>query len=165
MTPQQHHLHHSDAAPGLHQVYLGLGSNQGRRHQLLTAAVQRLAEQVGRVERVSSFIESEPWGYESEHNYLNAVVRCRTHLTPQQLLTATQQIERQLGRTTKTVDGQYHDRPIDIDILLYDDWHVNTPTLTIPHPRMLERQFVLQPLREVMPDEQYRQLIQSHPHI
>ena len=148
-----------------HIVYLSLGSNQGNRKDYLTAALQLIRQQVGTVEKVSSVIETDPWGYQSDNTYINAAARCRTTLTPSQLLRVTQTIERKLGRKSKTIDGQYTDRPIDIDILFYDDWHVNTPTLTIPHPRMLERQFVLQPLREVMPDEQYRQLIQSHPHI
>ena len=66
------------------------------------------------------------------------------------MLKATQDIERTLGRTQKSTDGQYHDRPIDIDILLYDDLHVNEPDLVIPHPHMNERQFVLQPLSEII---------------
>lgn len=135
-------------------IYLGLGSNLGDRHTLLLQAIERLVQRVGPLVRCSSFIESEPWGFASEHPFLNAVVLMQTSLTPRQLLETTQQIERELGRTEKTAsvsDGTptYHDRPIDIDILLYGDTTVDEPDLQIPHPKMAERPFVMEPLREV----------------
>ena len=135
-------------------VYLSLGSNQGDRHAMLRQAVQLLGE-VGEVQAVSSFIETEPWGYESAHRYVNAAVRLVTTLSPTYLLDATQEIERRLGRTQKTgADGIYHDRPIDIDILTYDAVVMHTPRLTLPHPRMAERDFVMTPLREVMANDE-----------
>lgn len=129
-------------------VYLGLGSNLGDRHTLLLKAIDLLAQHVGRLVRCSSFIETEPWGFASEHRFLNAVALFRTTLTPHELLTATQDIERQLGRREKS-NGTYHDRPIDIDILLYGDAVIDEPDLKIPHPRMQERDFVMRPLREI----------------
>ena len=78
------------------------------------------------------------------------VVCCQTTLTPRQVLEHTQSIERQLGRTSKTANGEYHDRMIDIDILLYDDYVVDEPDLKIPHPLMEEREFVMKPLKEIM---------------
>ena len=84
------------------------------------------------------------------YRFLNACVRVSTTLTPRQLLAATQQIERALGRTAKSAGGVYHDRVIDIDILLYDDLRVDEPDLKIPHPLMTERDFVMIPLREIM---------------
>lgn len=129
-------------------VYLGLGSNLGDRHTLLLKAIELLAQRVGRLARCSSFIETDPWGFASEHRFLNAVALFRTTLTPRELLTATQDIERQLGRREKS-NGTYHDRPIDIDILLYDDLTVNEPDLKIPHPLMHERDFVMIPLNEI----------------
>ena len=129
-------------------VYLGLGSNLGDRHTLLLKALERLVQRVGRLVRCSSFIETEPWGFASEHRFLNAVALFRTTLTPRELLTATQDIERQLGRQEKS-DGTYHDRPIDIDILLYGDAVIDEADLKIPHPRMQERDFVMRPLREI----------------
>ena len=129
-------------------VYLGLGSNLGDRHTLLLKAIDLLAQQVGRLVRCSSFIETEPWGFASEHRFLNAVALFRTTLTPPELLTATQAIERQLGRREKS-KGAYHDRPIDIDILLYGDAVIDEPDLKIPHPLMQERDFVMRPLREI----------------
>lgn len=131
------------------ELYLSLGSNLGDRHALLLRAIDLLARRVGRLIRASSFIETEPWGYHSPNRYLNAVVLLHTDLTPHQVLLTTQAIERQLGRTTKTTGNHYSDRPIDIDILLYGDLHLTTPDLTIPHPRMMQRDFVLRPLREI----------------
>lgn len=136
-------------------IYLGLGSNIGDRHTLLLQAIELLVQRVGSLVRSSSFIESAPMGFESEHPFMNAVVLMQTTLSPRRLLEETQQIERELGRTEKsaiTADtGKpiYHDRTIDIDILLYGDLSINEPDLQIPHPRMEERPFVMDPLREV----------------
>lgn len=134
----------------LFTLYLSLGSNLGDREQMLHRATQLIGERIGTVQRVSSFIETEPWGFQSEHPFLNAACKVLTTLTPQQCLKETQRIERELGRTQKSKDGVYHDRPIDIDLLLYEDLELSTPTLTLPHPRMYERDFVMIPLREIM---------------
>lgn len=131
-------------------AYLSLGSNLGDRHATMRRAIDMLNAGAGTVDRQSSPIETEPWGFESPNRFLNMCVRLTTTLTPEQLLLATQAIERQLGRTMKSDSGQYHDRHIDIDILTYDDLHIATPTLTIPHPLMHERDFVMIPLREIM---------------
>ena len=133
----------------LTDVYLGLGSNLGDRHAQLLAAIELLAQRVGRLVRCSSFIETAPWGFVSEHPFLNAVALFRTTLSPRELLTVTQDIERQLGRRQKS-DGTYHDRPIDIDILLYGDAVIDEPDLKIPHPLMHERDFVMRPLNEII---------------
>ena len=138
---------------GVHQVYLGLGSNLGNRRALLKRAVRLIGERVGEVTRQSTFIETEPWGFESANKFLNAVILCETDMTPREVLEATQQIERDMGRqkivhrtsSTRT----YTDRPIDIDILLYDDLTVDEPDLKIPHPLMEQRDFVMIPLREI----------------
>lgn len=103
--------------------------------------------------RQSSLIETEPWGFESEHRFLNAVILCETSQTPRQVLETTQQIERDMGRkkitNRKSGSRTYSDRPIDIDILLYDDLTVDEPDLRIPHPLMHERDFVMIPLEEI----------------
>ena len=109
-----------------------------------------LEQSVGKITRRSSIIETEPWGYDSTNNYLNMCVKIETLLEPFQLLDATQKIERQMGRTEKTKNKQYHDRIIDIDILYYDDLQINTERLTIPHPLIETRDFVLKPLKEVI---------------
>lgn len=134
----------------MHTVYLSLGSNLGDRKATMRRAIGLLNERVGSVDRQSSFIETEPWGFESTNKFLNMCVRLLTTLSPEQLLLATKQIERELGRTQKSVNGQYHDRPIDIDILMYDDVHLDSNDLTLPHPHMQEREFVMKPLREIL---------------
>ena len=133
----------------MHEVYLGLGSNLGDRHALMEKAITVIGERIGKVVRQSSFIETEPWGFESDNRFLNAVVLVETEHTPREVLTLTQQIEREMGRTRKSGSAGYADRPMDIDILIYDDLEINEPDLKIPHPLMHEREFVMIPLREV----------------
>ena len=143
----------------LHRVYLGLGSNLGDREEHIRKAVALIGEKVGLVIRQSSLIETEPWGFESENRFLNGVILVETSLTPRQLLRSTQKIERSLGRKRKSTDSslqspdfsKYSDRPIDIDILLYDDLTVDEPDLKIPHPLMEQRDFVMIPLNEIKP--------------
>ncbi|MBR4186972.1 MAG: 2-amino-4-hydroxy-6-hydroxymethyldihydropteridine diphosphokinase [Bacteroidaceae bacterium] len=130
---------------------MSLGSNLGDRAENLRRAIALIGERVGKVQRVSSFIETEPWGFQSEHPFLNAACLVLTTLSPLECLDATQQIERELGRRTKSSGGIYHDRPIDIDLLMYDDLQLSTPRLTLPHPHMHERDFVMIPLREILP--------------
>ncbi len=139
---------------GTHQVYLGLGSNLGDREHHLTEAIRLIGERVGQVVRQSSFIETEPWGFESENRFLNGVILCETTKTPREVLRLTQQIERDLGKrkehaTQRCQSSKFHDRPIDIDILLYDDLTVDERDLKIPHPLMHERDFVMIPLNEI----------------
>ena len=138
----------------LHEVYLGLGSNLGDREAVLLQAIKLIDERVGQVLRHSSFIETEPWGFESTNRFLNAAVCCETALTPREVLQVTQQIERDLGKrkrhaTKRQKEINYQDRPIDIDILLYDDLIVDEPDLKIPHPLMYQREFVMRPLNEI----------------
>ncbi len=133
-----------------HIVYLALGSNLGEKEWNIREAVRLIGTEVGQVLRSSSLHVTEPWGFCSENTFVNAAVCCTTLLTPQQVLERTEAIERRMGRTQKSVDGGYHDRIIDIDILLYDDLHLSTPQLTLPHPRMYQREFVMAPLREIM---------------
>ena len=137
-----------------HKVYLGLGSNLGDCQENIERAIELINERVGEVIRRSSFIETEPWGFESENKFLNGVILCETTLTPRQVLRKTQKIERDLGRQKKTSKLRlYSDRPIDIDILLYDDLTVDEPDLKIPHPLMQERDFVMIPLSELLKKE------------
>ena len=134
-----------------HEVYLGLGSNLGDRAGNLHSAIRLIGERVGRIVRQSTFIETEPWGFESPNRFLNAVILCETEKTPREVLLLTQQIERDMGRKRKSplASKEYSDRPIDIDILLYDDLTVNEPGLKIPHPLMHQRDFVMIPLQEI----------------
>lgn len=133
-----------------HTVFLSLGTNLGDKEHNLTSAINEISRRIGPVRAQSAFIETEPWGFESENTFLNAAVKVETEQSPFELLETTQQIERKLGRKHKSVNNIYHDRLIDIDILLYDDLSISTPTLTIPHPHMHERDFVQIPLKQII---------------
>ena len=134
----------------MHKVYLSLGANIGNRKRAMRQAIEKLGEFVGSVVCQSALYETKPWGFESPNDFINCRVLVETPLSPRQLLEATQRIERDLGRVEKTADDhEYHDRVIDIDILLYDDITVDEPDLKIPHPLMNERDFVMEPLKEI----------------
>lgn len=134
------------------KVYLGLGTNSGNRTENLTRAIEELSLALGNCTAQSSFIETEPWGFNSNNKFLNCVVAFETGKTPMEVLEITERIEYKLGRTTKSAGGVYHDRIIDIDILLYGSETISTERLTIPHPLMHLRDFVLAPLAEIAPD-------------
>ena len=134
---------------------MGWGSNLGKKEENIAKAVTLIEEQIGHVEAQSALYYSEPWGFTSDNQFVNAVVRVTTALTPSRLLRATQRIERQLGKTARhaterSQEAIYHDRQIDIDILLFDSLTIDTPKLKIPHPLMQERDFVMIPLREIL---------------
>lgn len=130
-------------------VYLGLGTNLGNKEANLRTAIYKLQERIGKQVSLSSFYETAPWGFESDHSFLNAAIGLETSLSPIEILHITQDIEKELGRTKKSVNGSYSDRLIDIDILLYDNLVLQTSELTIPHPLMTERDFVMKPLIEI----------------
>ena len=132
-------------------AYLALGTNIGNKRRNMITAAALLAEGVGDVLALSGFYETEPWGFQSENTFLNAALQLDTSLSPLELLKATQEIEIEMGRTQKS-NGAYHDRIIDIDILLYDNLVLQTPELTLPHPLMHERLFVMEPLAEIAPN-------------
>lgn len=139
------------------KVYISLGTNLGDKEQNLQTAVQKIEEQVGKVISLSAFYITAPWGFDSEHSFLNAAACMETELSPLEVLQKTQEIERELGRTHKSVGGVYSDRLIDIDLLLYDDLilSVTSPSgaaLNLPHPLMAERDFVMRPLTEIAPE-------------
>jgi len=135
-----------------HRAVIGLGSNKGNRKFYLQFSIRLMEWEVGRVVQASSVIETPSWGFESAP-FLNQVVVVETAMSPLELLDALQAIERKLGRTQKStvVDGKpvYHDRTIDLDILDYDRMSYHDDRLTLPHPHIAEREFVLAPLREL----------------
>lgn len=133
-----------------HTAYLAYGSNIGEKEENILNAYRMTEERVGRIVRRSAMMHSEPWGFKSDNGFVNSVACVETILTPHQLLEATQSIERTMGRTEKSHGGVYHDRIIDIDILLYDDITLNDADLVIPHPLMHERDFVMKPLNEII---------------
>lgn len=131
-------------------MYLGLGSNLGNRKAILNEAISLIQKRVGEVVRQSSFLETEPWGFTSHNKFLNACICVNTQYSPRQILKTTQAIEKDMGRCHKTVNHQYHDRIIDIDILMIDDLNIDDSDLKVPHPLMKERNFVMIPLKEIM---------------
>ena len=139
------------------KVYVGIGTNLGDKEQNLRDAVQKIEEQIGKVVSLSAFYVTAPWGFTSENSFLNAAACVDTDLSPLAVLQETQAIERELGRTKKSVDGVYSDRLIDIDLLFYEDLvlSVTSPTgaeLNLPHPLMTELDFVMLPLAEIAPE-------------
>jgi 2-amino-4-hydroxy-6-hydroxymethyldihydropteridine diphosphokinase len=133
------------------EAYIALGSNLGDRAAILAAAREALGRGVLANPTASSIHETEPWGPVMQGRYLNQVVRGTTSLKPRALLNKLHEIERTLGRD-RPREARYGPRTIDLDILLYDGLEVNEPDLQIPHPRMMERAFVLAPLAEIAPD-------------
>lgn len=133
-------------------VYLGLGTNLGDKEQHLRDAVTKIEERIGKVISLSAFYATAPWGFSSDNAFLNAVVCVESGLLPLEVLSETQAIERELGRTAKSVAGAYADRVIDIDLLLYGDTVLAIDGLTLPHPLMAERRFVMEPLAEIAPE-------------
>jgi 2-amino-4-hydroxy-6-hydroxymethyldihydropteridine diphosphokinase len=130
------------------RAFVGLGSNVGDRETTLERALDLLRERV-EVRAVSSVRETEPWGYADQPPFLNAAVEIQTDLTPFELLDVLLGVERTLGRTRE--GPRYGPRTIDLDLLLYDDQVVDQPGLTVPHPHLHERRFVLEPLAELDP--------------
>jgi GTP cyclohydrolase-4 len=129
-------------------AYLGLGSNLGDRKQNLVQALELLSKHMV-IEKVSSIYETEPVGYQPQPLFLNAVCRISTEFKPGQLLLLAKKIEAELGRKPGFPNAP---RPIDIDILFYGDEVLSSKELTVPHPRLVERAFVLVPLAEIAPD-------------
>lgn len=140
-------------------IFFGIGTNLGDREANLRTALQLLHERVGECLACSLIYRSAPQGFVSENEFANMVVACKTDHSPEDILHITQQIEREMGRTEKSVNGVYHDRVIDIDLLKAyvgkpeagprTEIKYTSDTLTLPHPRMHERDFVMIPLREV----------------
>ncbi len=133
------------------QIVTILGSNAGDKRRLLAEAV-RLMGAWGKVVRQSSLYETEPWGFECKERFLNQVVVFDTTLSPLEFLHRCQETEKQLGRVRPKDGPRYASRPIDIDLLFCDALVIENPELTVPHPRISERRFVLVPLAEIMPE-------------
>ena len=128
-------------------IYLSLGSNLGRRELHLERALALIQERIGRPESISRIYESEAWGFASTSNFYNCCISLHTDLAPEHLLHLLLEIEQEMGRLRK--GRGYSDRIIDIDLLLYGDSCISAPGLTVPHPSMADRKFVLAPLAEI----------------
>ncbi len=133
------------------QVYVNIGSNQGDRYANIEQAVALIAKLAdgGEVLR-STMIETDPWGFQSENRFVNIGVVFRSSISAQELLTRLQEIEHSISPGAhRDTDGNYIDREIDIDIIAVEDVEIDLPELTLPHPRMKQRDFVMEPLREL----------------
>lgn len=135
----------------INRAYLSLGSNLGNKAENIQNAVALLSERAGEVIKVSSNYETEPDGFISENTFVNIALALDTRLDAFSLLDVCEQIEKELGREHKSVNLNYSDRVIDIDILYFNNMQLATDRLTLPHPRMHKRTFVLEPLAEIAP--------------
>ncbi len=129
----------------MHNVFLSLGSNQGDRFLNISTALAMLEKRRIAIVQISPFYETAPWGFISDYTFINQVAQITTIHTPEELFRINREVEAELGRE-RDPEGHYRDRPIDIDILFFDRLILQTDELTIPHPRMAERRFILEPL-------------------
>lgn len=134
----------------MQKLAFSIGSNLGDREGYLLFAREQIALRVGRILLESTMIDTRPWGFFSEDRFLNQAIVVETALSPTSVLEVIRQIEKEAGRVRQG-DG-YQSRTLDIDILLYDRLVLDLPELKIPHPKMQDRNFVLQPLNEISPD-------------
>ncbi|MFP3859824.1 MAG: 2-amino-4-hydroxy-6-hydroxymethyldihydropteridine diphosphokinase [Bacteroidales bacterium] len=139
------------------KVYLLLGSNQGNREKYLQDAESMIEERIGSIIKRSSVYETEPWGFNDKRYFLNQVLVVNTDQAPLQILDNINKIESELGRK-RTHSGHYSNRLIDIDILFYGNQLLSSEELSIPHPLIQERRFVLLPMEEIAPDFEHPQL-------
>ena len=134
------------------KIVLGFGSNLGDREEYILSAYRLLEKELGELINKSSFIETPAWGFESDNSFINSVAEFETKKTPYEALEICNKIEKELGRQRNPLHKGYQNRTIDIDILFYEDIVLDTPTLKIPHPLIAERDFVLNPLKEILPN-------------
>lgn len=131
------------------RLFLLLGGNLGDKKRIFASARTRLEEELGKMIQTSSVFETEPWGFRSDDLFWNQVILIETELSPPEVLKKTKAVETELGRVRKT--ERYCSRPIDIDLLFYDELIFHGPQLELPHPRIIDRRFVLEPLAEIAP--------------
>lgn len=133
-------------------IYFSLGTNLGDKEQNLCQAINHIQKQIGKVISQSAFYSTPPWGFTSNNTFLNAAILVNSSFSPFEILENLKRIEYKMGRIHKSENGVYSDRVIDIDLLLYDDLILDTPTLKLPHPLLHQRKFVMEPLVEIAPE-------------
>lgn len=136
-------------SPKLHDVYFGLGTNLGNKEANIQQAIQNIEERIGKIIACSAFYITAPVGFDSANKFINAACLARTRLSPMEVLHIAKSIETEMGRKSKSVNGVYTDRIIDIDMLIYDSLILDSQELTLPHPHMHKRIFVMQPLADI----------------
>jgi 2-amino-4-hydroxy-6-hydroxymethyldihydropteridine diphosphokinase len=129
-------------------IYILLGTNLGQREVNLLRAIERINQEVGNIVAQSSVLETEPWGFEANQNFLNQALKIECNCSPYDLLLRLKRLEQELGRAAKTING-YESRIIDIDILFFAQEVLSSPDLVIPHPQIQHRFFALKPLSEI----------------
>lgn len=134
------------------ELFLSIGTNLGNRQLNIDTALRLVEERIGNVLMKSSIFETEPWGFSSENLFYNIAVKVETELQISQILFETKQIEKEMGRISKSVCENYCDRIIDLDLIFFDNLVLTTQDLCLPHPKMAERLFVLQPMAEIAPN-------------
>ena len=132
------------------EVILLLGGNQGDKHKIFSETIKLISEKIGTIKVLSSVYETEPWGFVSDLFWNQALI-VRTSLTPDDILNCVFDIENGMGR--KRITKNFEARPIDIDLMFYDDLQIDTTQLTIPHSLIAQRRFMLVPLAEIAPDK------------
>jgi len=135
----------------MREVFLSLGSNQGDRFSILQQALQYIDQRIGQIVKISSYYETEPWGFTHETTFINQVVKVNTELEASRLLERALLIEKVLGRQRIATDQRYSGRTIDIDVLFVDNQIINCENLIVPHQFLHQRRFVLEPLNEIAP--------------
>ncbi len=144
----------------MHKCFLLLGSNLGNRLEFIKLAIEKIANNVGEIAQVSPVFETEPWHFEAENEFLNCAVEISTAKSAIKILKSIKEIEQQFGRKHSSLPG-YHSREIDIDILFYDDEIISEDDLEIPHPRLSERRFALEPLNKIAPGKMHPLLLKT----
>ena len=144
----------------MHKCFLLLGSNLGNRMDFLRLAIEKIALEVGKIERISPVFETEPWHFDAENDFLNCAVEISTSKSAIEILKSIKEIEQQLGRSQNILPG-YHCREIDIDILFFDDEIIIQDDLQIPHPRLSERRFALEPLNKIASGKMHPMLLKT----
>ncbi len=134
----------------MHNVFLGIGGNTGNKQKNFEDVYAVIEKELGKIVEASSVYETPPWGFQSDDVFWNSVIEIESSFSPEELLQKIHSIENQFGRTRNMREG-YSSRPIDIDILYFDDLYLETEELIIPHRRMHLRRFVLVPLNEIAP--------------
>ena len=133
-------------------LLLALGSNLGEKESNIETAYRYIEKRIGRIVSKSAFFYSVPVGFKSENNFVNSVCEVKTISDVYDVFAATQDIEKEIGRVSKSSKCHYSDRVIDIDLILFGNRIIESENLTIPHPRLHEREFVLYPLSEIAPE-------------
>lgn len=134
------------------ELFLSIGTNLGNRQLNIDTALNLISQRIGIVLMKSSIFESEPWEFSSDNMFYNIAVKIKTELQASQILSETKLIEKEMGRKSKSVCEHYCDRIIDLDLIFFDNLVIDTQDLCLPHPKMTERLFVLQPMAEIAPD-------------